>query len=43
MTGRNAVIDLPELPFEPREFIFNDFKSVLCESEEEDWDNLVDD
>ena len=40
MTGRDAQFDLPDLPLEPEEVIFNDFNSVLCEVEYENYDDL---
>lgn len=36
--GKTGEFDLPILPLEPEEIIFNDLNSVLCEVENEDWD-----
>ena len=36
--GNTGEFDLPVLPMEPEEIIFNDLNSVLCEVEYEDWD-----
>jgi hypothetical protein len=36
--GNTGEFDLPVLPMEPEEIIFNDLYSVLCEVEYEDWD-----
>lgn len=38
MTGEKAEFDLPVLPQEPKEIIFNDLESVLCTVENESWD-----
>ena len=38
MTGEKAEFDLPLLPQEPKEIIFNDLESVLCTVENESWD-----
>ena len=34
----NSEFDLPLLPLEPEEIIFNDLNSVLCEVDNEDWE-----
>lgn len=38
VTGDREEYQLPLLPLEPEEIIFNDLSSVLCEVEEEDWE-----
>lgn len=38
MTGEKAEFDLPPLPLEPKEIIFNDLESVLCTVITRDWD-----
>ncbi len=38
MTGEKAEFDLPPLPQEPKEVIFNDLESVLCTVIDRDWD-----
>lgn len=38
MTGEKAEFDLPTLPQEPKEVIFNDLESVLCTVINRDWD-----
>ncbi|MGE5804838.1 MAG: M1 family aminopeptidase, partial [Ignavibacteria bacterium] len=37
VNGQNPEFDLPKLPLEPKEIIFNDLNSVLCNLEYEDW------
>jgi aminopeptidase N len=36
--GKQSVFNLPLLPEEPEEIIFNDLNGVLCEVEYESWD-----
>ncbi len=31
-------IDLPLMPLKPKEIVFNDLESVLCEVKTEDWE-----
>jgi hypothetical protein len=38
VTGEKSEIDLPTMPLEPKEIIFNDLESVLCEVESEKWE-----
>lgn len=37
VTGSNTTVELPQLPVEPKEVIFNDLGSVLCDSETTSW------
>lgn len=39
VSGPLSNIDLPLLPLKPKKIVFNDFQSVLCESEEVDWES----
>lgn len=38
VSKNNSEFELPLLPLEPEEIIFNDLNSVLCEVDNEDWD-----
>lgn len=38
ISGKEKIFQLPLLPEEPDEIIFNDLESVLCEVDYEDWD-----
>jgi Peptidase family M1 domain len=40
VTGAKSEFNLPLLPLEPEEIIFNDLNSVLCDFEYVDWDEL---
>jgi hypothetical protein len=37
---KQTILTLPPLPFEPEDLKFNIFESVLCEYDEEDWDDF---
>lgn len=39
IVGREVKFDLPLLPMEPQEIVFNDMESVLCRVEEVNWED----
>lgn len=41
LNGKENIIQLPLLPLEPEEIIFNDMNSVLCEFETVNWNNII--
>lgn len=40
MTGDVAMFDLPAMPREPEEIVWNEFESVLCRIEDVDWEDI---
>lgn len=42
MTGKEIAVNLADYPMEPEEIIFNDFNSVLCDTDEIDWEDEFD-